>query len=418
MQSVAPSFTTEPSAALLEAQARLLQLRAQQGIVVTRPSSAAPRPVEPPAPQPQPVSWLLANAEKELAQRREQAGVQVAAPSAAPSPLAALIATAQARLQETDQRSVSTSCPPIPSPQSLIPVHPTLLLALLRQHREAPGRVYLLLRVIDHDGRGWLDVADVRRQLTGKGSPLRICGWRRLRQLLHEGEGVFWRRDDGGRLWLMGLHRIAYALDLKRLQGFPVELPVAALLGGIQDVRAAFYAAFHSGRDAKPISRETLRDLSGVAERTQRTYDRRARVTARRNLAIGERYATAEAQERAWGRGRGVFRFIDVRGQQGPPNKEYIAWQLPNSYEAAYQRRSRGSRKRLNRKLKDLVTKGIPGNVEATVERVFFGNGALAARAYNRDPERDAYWAGREPTRRRAQLWRVMSGRAMVGVGR
>jgi hypothetical protein len=105
-----------------------------------------------------------------------------------------------------------------------------------------------------------------------------------------------------------------------------------------------------------------------------------------------------------------VFRFIDTNGRQGPPNKEYIAWQLPNSYEATYQRRTRGSRKRLNRKLKDLVTKGIPGNTEGAVERVFFGNGALAAKAYNRDPERDTYWESRQTTRRQTLLWHVIVG--------
>ena len=32
--------------------------------------------------------------------------------------------------------------------------HPTMLLALLRQHQEAAGRVWLLLRALDTDGRG------------------------------------------------------------------------------------------------------------------------------------------------------------------------------------------------------------------------------------------------------------------------
>src|SRR5690606_20744150 len=119
-------------------------------------------------------------------------------------------------------------------------------------------RVYFLLRVIDSAGRGWLPIEHVRQQLTQKDSPVKFCGWRRLRQLLREGEGIFWQRDDQDRLWLIGAHRIAYKLDSARLQGFPVELPISALLGGIQAVRAAFYATFHGGRDGKPISRETL----------------------------------------------------------------------------------------------------------------------------------------------------------------
>lgn len=94
---------------------------------------------------------------------------------------------------------------------------------MLKQHQEAPGRVWLLLRAIDHDGRGWLTVDEARKQLTGKDSPLRCCGWRRLRQLLREGTGIFWHRDEQDRLWLGGAHRIAYTLDCGRLQGFPLS---------------------------------------------------------------------------------------------------------------------------------------------------------------------------------------------------
>ena len=282
---------------------------------------------------------------------------------------------------------------------------------MLKQHLEAPSRVWLLLRLIDRDGRGWLDVDDARRRLTEKGAPLRICGWRRLRQLLAQGEGIFWHRDAQDRLWLNGAHKIAYKLDSGRLQGFPVELPISALLGGIQAVRAAFYATFHGGRDGKPISRETLESLSGIPGRTQLEYDRVARVERTRNFAVGERYTVENAHERAWRHGRAAFHFIDTDGRQGGAGREYVAWHLPNSYRADYQRRSRGSRKRLNRKLADLVKKGIPGNNDRAIEKLFFSNGALAARRYNRDPEHDVYWQSGETAHAGAQrLWRVMSG--------
>jgi len=295
-------------------------------------------------------------------------------------------------------------------PTKTITVHPTILLAILKQHLEALGRVWLLLRAIDRDGRGWLDVEDTRRHLTEKGSPYHICGWRRLRQLMAQGEGVFWHRDEQDRLWLYGAHRIAYELDSGRLQGFPVELPISALLGGIQAVRAAFYATFHGGRDSKPISRDTLESLSGIPGRTQLEYDRVARVERRRNIAVGERHTAENAQGRAWRHGRAAFHFIDTEGRQGRAGREYVAWHLPNSYRADYQRRSRGSRKRLNRKLADLVKKGIPGNDDRAVEKLFFPTGALAAKRYNRCSEQDAYWQQEERTRAGGGLWHVMAG--------
>jgi len=402
MQPDAEVNSPEPSEALRQAQARLLQLRAERGIEVK--ASAIP-PWEAAEEATGAPNWPLFNAQKDLQRRRAVAsrsttwkGCVPAAPESIPAALAPI------QTGEGEPASL-TACP-----TKTIIVHPTILLAMLKQHLEAPGRVWLLLRVIDRDGRGWLDVQDIRYRLTDKDSPYRICGWRRLRQLLAQGEGLFWHRDEQDRLWLYGAHRIAYTLDSGPIQGFPVELPISALLGGIQAVRAAFYATFHGGRDGKPISRETLESLSGIPGRTQLEYDRVARVERRRNIAIGERYSQENAQDRAWKQGRAVFHFVDTDGKQGRQGREYVAWHLPNSYRADYQRRSRGSRKRLNRKLADLVIKGIPGNDDRAIEKLFFPNGALAAKRYNRCSEQDAYWQQQERTRAGGGLWHVMPG--------
>lgn len=392
-----PSILPEPSAELLEAQARLLQLRARLGIE----AKATPQPLA--ASSSQTVNWLRLNAERELQQRRELAGIGTAQTGVSAPSIAV---------------GWGESAPPsveiphlLPAKSQTVVVHPTMLLAMLKQNLEAPGRVYFLLRALDTDGRGWLEIDHIRRLLTQKDSSWRICGWRRLRQLLREGEEVFWSRDDRDRLWLHGAHKIAHILDCKRLAGFPILLPVSSLLGGIQAVRAAFYAAFHGGRHSSPISRQTLRVVSGVAERTQRVYDRLAQVQRQRNLAVGERYSQDAIQERAWAKGRAVFYFVDTKGLQGRAGRDYIAWNLPNSYQAAYQRRSRGSRKRLNRKLADLVNKGIPGNDDKAVEKLFFSNGALAAKRYNRDSEIDAYWQQEQIVRAGTEIWSVIAGR-------
>lgn len=402
MQPAAVINSSEPSEALRQAQTRLLQLRAERGIKVK--ASALP-PWEAAEEATGAPNWPLLNAQKDLQRCR--------AATSRSQTFAGCIPTARAdppidpapiQTEETGP-ACSTACL-----AKTIVVHPTILLSMLKQHEEAPGRVWLLLRAIDRDGRGWLSVEDARHHLTGKDSLLRICGWRRLRQLLAQGEGVFWHRDEQDRLWLYGAHRIAYKLDSGRLQGFPVELPISALLGGIQAVRAAFYATFHGGRDSKPISRETLESLSGIPGRTQLEYDRVARVERTRNIAIGERHTAENAQERAWKHGRAAFHFIDTEGRQGRAGREYVAWHLPNSYHADYQRRSRGSRKRLNRKLADLVKKGIPGNDDRVIEKLFFPNGALAAKRYNRCSEQDVYWKQQERSRAGGRLWHVMSG--------
>ena len=378
---------------LLEAQVKLLKLRASLGIT---PSSGGESALTA-APQETGISWSLRNAQVALQQRRLQLGIAKPATTQTAADLPEEVPTSNANHEAAFQ-----------SPTT-ITVHPTIAMAILRQHLEAPARVYFLLRVIDSVGRGWLPLEHVREQLTHKESPLQVCGWRRLRQLLKEGEGIFWQRDDQDRLWIKGAHRIAYTLNSGRLQGFPVALPTQALLGGIQGVRAAFYGCFHGGRESKPISRDTLRSVTGLADRTQRVYDRVAKIKRQRNIAIGEGYSQEKAQERAWSKGRTVFHFIDTKGLQGRVGREYVAWHLPNSYQTTYQRRSRGSRKRLNRKLNDLLTKGITGNTEAAVEKVFFPTGALAARRYNRDPHQDVYWQPEQPERSNAGLWHVIA---------
>jgi hypothetical protein len=396
MESEGNIPTGKPSAAVQGAQALLRQLREKHGI---QPATRSELPCGQNAARPVEKNWSLINAQTELRRRRREEGIANLTSHrttiSETSPVAHKSSAAPKKYSSLDSRTIL--------------VHPTILLAMLRQHQEAPSRAWLLLRVIDADGRGWLDVEHIRHCLTAKDSPLRIYGWRRLRQLLKQGEGVFWQRDRD-RLWLNGAHKVAYKLDLERLQGFPVELPVQALLGGIQAVRAAFYAAFHGGRDSKPISRDALHELSGVPSRTQLEYERVAHVERSRNVAIGERYTTENLQERAWHHGRGVFHFVDKKGRQGRAGREYVAWQMPNSYRADYQRRSRGSRKRLNRELADLVNKGIPGNDEQAIERIFFPSGALAARRYNRIPEQDAYWQRGETARPGNGLWCVISG--------
>lgn len=390
-QGSSPTLSSE----LLEAQSRLFELRARLGI--------APRPQVAPPWEPEvatsDINWNLRNAQAALQEKRLQDGLIPRSFSRERE-----LEFLEALPQENEGFEATTKNSGL---SSSVVVHPTLLLAILKRNLEAPGRVWLLLRAIDKEGRGWLKIEDIRRELTNKDSPWRICGWRRLRQLLHQGQDIFWQRDNQDRLWLRGAHRIAFALNSSRLHGFPAELPIRALLSGIQATRAAFYACFHAGRDQKPISRQTLNQITGIAERTQRSYDRVARVERRSNIVIGERYAREKAQERAWEKGRGVFKFVDTRGHQGPENREYIAWHLPNSYQANYPRRSRGMRKRLNRKLADLLKKGITGNSEQTVKRVFFPTGALAARAYSRDPYQDAYWQYNK-TRVGNQVWRVI----------
>lgn len=228
------SETTKLSPQVIEAQARLMQLRTQLG-VISRSQVDAPWDAEDAAPA---VNWSLSNAQTALQDKRLQlvrnSGYRW---GTAPQP---------ASREPWQEEGLATTEAP-DNQEAIVVVHPTLLLSMLKENLEASGRVWLLLRAIDRQGRGWLHVEDIRRKLTAKDSNWRICGWRRLRQLLHQGQDIFWERDKNGRLWLKGAHRIAYTLNSGRLQGFPVELPLARFWAEFRPLGRHFTPVFMVG---------------------------------------------------------------------------------------------------------------------------------------------------------------------------
>ncbi len=274
-------------------------------------------------------------------------------------------------------------------------LYPDIALGMLGNELAAAGRLWLLLRHLDTAGQGWLPHQDAQQALTRRASPLRVCGPRQLRNLLEQGEGTFWQRGNG-RIWLRSVAKVAAALGVWRLTARPVALPVTALTQGMGKVRAHLYASFHSGRQkftsphaaAKPIARATLQQLTHVHPRTQRRYEKQARVRTQANFAIGQPHTTTTAQQTAWQHGTAVFHLKDVKGIQGQPQTSYLAWQLPNQYAGPHLPQPRGRQKRINRELADLFMQGMTGNSQDTARAIpakrFFADGKAAGRAANR----------------------------------
>lgn len=303
------------------------------------------------------------------------------------------------RLPEFEPDKPTTT---ITDTKATITLHPALALAMLRQKQTAPGRLWLLLKHLDHSGQGWLPHHVIKAQLTTQSTPLRLCGWRQMRSLLRQGEGLFWQRDKE-RVWLRSTAKVAVALNLSRLTGYPVAMPVVDLLGTIGAVRAHLYASFHSGRkQARPIARCTLKQLSGVGRRTQQAYEKRAGIEVQRNFAIGEIANPVACQNRAWQQGTAVFQLKDYNGQQGPKGVKYLAWQLPNSYHSPQTHLSRGTQRRLNRTITGLFKQGITGNGDLIQTKRYYANGKQAVKGHREDTR---YWLGRKTIT--CQLWHV-----------
>jgi len=324
--------------------------------------------------------------------------------------------------------ATSPQPPTVPQPLS-IRLYPDIGLGMLRQEKTAPGRLWLLLHHLDPMGRGCVRIDIAKEQLTPKNSSHYLCGKRQLRNLLRAGEGVFWTRDKE-HIWLRSAGRVAHALGVERLTGRPVALPVGALLAGIGEFRAHLYAAFHSGRakgdprtsfgmpvaTGMPIARDTLTDLSGVGQSSQRAYEARLRLRPQVNYAIGEVANELNEEERVWQQGPALFILKDYRGRQGKQGKSYLAWQLPNSYVGQHQQWPKGRQKRINRQLKDLVMKGMPGN-DGTAsetpkpEKRYYPNGRSASQARGPHAADERYWPGeRGDGHGRFALWRPLTG--------
>ena len=298
-------------------------------------------------------------------------------------------------------------------------LYPDIGLGMLRRELAAPGRLWLMCHHLDPEGRGVLRVDILREQLTQKTSANYLCGKRQLRNLLRAGEGVFWTRDKHERLWLHSAGRVAAALGVERLTGRPVALPLSALLSGIGEFRAHLYAAFHSGRAkgegaGMPIARDTLATLSGVGGSSQRAYEARLRLRSQANYAVGEVANPTKKEERAWKQGEALFTLKDYRGEQGKQGRSYLAWQLPNSYRGQHQRRPKGRQKRINRHLRDLVMKGMPGNGGGTEEtrkpeKRYYANGRSASQSRGPHIAEERYWR-REGENGRSAIWHPLQG--------
>lgn len=300
-------------------------------------------------------------------------------------------------------------------------LYPDIAVVLLQRQLVATARLWLLARLVDERGQGWLPLEELREKFCGVASPLWLCGKRQFRNLLKQGEGLFWTCRHN-RLWLRSVVKVATTLGIERMNGVAVKLPVAHLLQKISVVRAYFYATFHTQRVkgdrtvSPPIARQTLKTITHLSRQTQRRYERLAKIRTLANFAVGHPLTPEREQIAAAQYGNALFHLTDYAGTHGRAGITYLAWQLPNSYGSGQLLQPLGRKRRLNRKLAVLWQKGTAGNDKSSganqrrmQTKRFFEEAVQAAKSYNRSPNQDAYWVSNPsaPTKRRA-FWYVL----------
>jgi len=373
-------------------------------------------------------SQTIRNAQQELARRRALAGIAYRPPAGAAAQSTAWLQNFTAPpAREAQPPQVPPTRPSLPTTVRIAPTLAAHCLNKAHRHHGAaldtPYRLYKVLGVLDAQGRGWLSSAVVEAALTRKDSPTYLYGRRQLKAILRRGEGLFWNRVKHGgetRVRLVARARVVAALELGRLRGQEVALPLAHLLGSGRGrqaaVNAALYTAVHAGRGrgdqpAGPISRAKLASLSGCSPYRQRRYETRMGIRVRANIRILGQY-TEYAQERARRHlGLPAYKHIDYRGHINRHKRGavYLAARLPNSYQAPDSVVALDSRRQqtMNRHLDGLCSMGSGGSDRKKAFRLFHRDAATAVRAHSRDPQQPVFWplsaAGH------ARLWQALT---------
>jgi hypothetical protein len=266
--------------------------------------------------------------------------------------------------------------------------YPTLLNAATKAKQASAMRVYLLLRAYDEAGRGVIDIGDVRSLLTAKTSPWRVFGWRRGRQILNAGEGVFWRRTNADTLYLNSPARIIDGLGCGRLRGMPVDLKVKSLVGSMELVRAHFYTSFESGRPGdKPLSYAALADITGVSIRSQTTYNKLLKRKTRSNIVnTGLPYNHENIYALSQKYNRSIFCFTDYNGiQTDKAGAKTCAYRIADTRNRIHtQAPTKGRTSKNNRKINLVKPTPTRGNSFKAV-RTIHSDADAASAAYASD---------------------------------
>jgi hypothetical protein len=268
-------------------------------------------------------------------------------------------------------------------------------------------REWLLLRAADEDGQGWL-WKDAFVSLLASDGPWGHISPRRAHQLIAQYDGTYWK-DCGDSVQLYGVARVAAALGVEKLGGKSVLIRTARLAGKLKTARAEMYATWHAARDASPISRARLAEITHASPRAQQQYDVLSNTHVSENIALsGHLWSDTGARRKiAQARGRASFMYVDWAGRFGEKQARHVAYLLPNTYTNPNLKVApKGRQQKHNSKLASLVNKvgGTTPNKRVILychdkrnsKGKVIGAAAQAAKVFDRTGgAQDVYWKAR-----------------------
>jgi hypothetical protein len=273
------------------------------------------------------------------------------------------------------QRKVKGDCQLLGRP-FFVRLYPELSVAALRAGLDKELCLWYELRSINVNGSSRLLLNDALAALVEHFDYTQSTAYR----LLKAGKGKFWdirgsklSGGFGGRsvVKIEGLFQVAewFNTSVPRLSR-PVEVKVSDFKGSRANKTAWLYASFFKpeGSKAKPISRDSIKDATGVKRRQQQRYDKVAGNKRVANFALYQNDKGVLAPLR---------HLVDGKSRQWLKDRR-----LGNTYHSRALKASRGMTRRVNAELRHRSL--IFGEMSCVPKRFF-----LSARSLIRSSERD-----------------------------
>jgi len=244
---------------------------------------------------------------------------------------------------------------------------------VLKRNEARAYRLWLLLRALDKEGKGWVDYEEAQKAFLSLG-----LSRRSFRDTLRKGEGFWWTRVRG-RIFYSGLGKVC--LRLRVFPGRPVLIPLPRKLS---EFRALLHASFF----VKPrtISRGSLQKLTGKSKTTLRRWEKLTGVKTQPNLG----YSKALSKEKSSG-----SRCLGY-DEEGQPfwevsldGRSHLAWQIPNTYVAEFVLAPWGQAKKIRK------VRPLDGGEGERPSRLYFLRPRDAYRYQKKTGESVYVWDGR-----------------------
>ena len=184
------------------------------------------------------------------------------------------------------------------------------------------------------NGENNVSLATIRATFSDNGR-YAFTSWPNLRKQINKAieRGYMHYSKDKTRLYFASERRVALqVLGLPAVGGWALSISIEELTGDFVNNRALFYSAFHGSRGDgfnNPISRQSIKRETGRGKRTQRKYEKLAKVTTARNWEYV---------------GQGILEKIERVKPKKVNGEHMLVSDLPNSYAANLATVKRGRR--------------------------------------------------------------------------